>query len=89
MAGRKGGAIGGAMDLAIGARRVYIANGAHDQAGNLSPENALRSPITAAGRMTALMTNLGLFVPKGDHFLLREIAHGWTVEEIKTRTDAP
>jgi acyl CoA:acetate/3-ketoacid CoA transferase beta subunit len=46
-------------------------------------------PVTAAGRMTLLMTNLGLFVPAGDHFLLKEIAPGWSVDDVQARTDAP
>ena len=89
LGGRKGGAIGGAMDLAIGARRVYIAMEHTTKQGTSRLKTRCALPITAAGRMTALMTNLGLFVPKGDHFLLLEIAHGWTVEEIKTLTGAP
>ena len=65
MAGRKGGAIGGAMDLAIGARRVYIAMEHTTKQGTSRLRTRCELPITAAGRMTALMTNLGFVRPEG------------------------
>jgi acyl CoA:acetate/3-ketoacid CoA transferase beta subunit len=34
-------------------------------------------------------TNLGLFKPMGDRFLLREIAPGVTVEQVRAATGAP
>lgn len=87
--GRKGGAIGGAMDLAVGARRVYIAMEHTTKRGASRLKAACALPVTAAGRMTLLMTNLGLFAPRGDHFLLLEIAPGWSVAEVAAATDAP
>lgn len=87
--GRKGGAIGGAMDLAVGARRVYIAMEHNTKGGASRLKRACTMPVTASGRMTLLMTNLGLFEPRGDHFLLREIAPGWSLREIADATEAP
>lgn len=88
MAGRRGGAIGGAMDLAVGARRIYVVMEHTTKQGAPRVKTRCALPITAAGRMTLLMTNLGLFAPTGEHFVLREIAPGWTVDEVRARTDA-
>jgi 3-oxoacid CoA-transferase B subunit len=89
IAGRIGGAIGGAMDLAVGARRVFITMEHTTKSGQSRLRRQCELPITARGRMTLLMTNLGLFQPLGDRFLIREVASGWTLDEICARTDAP
>ena len=36
-----------------------------------------------------VMTDIGLFEPAGDHYILREIAPEWTVDEIAALTGAP
>jgi 3-oxoacid CoA-transferase B subunit len=89
LAGRRGGAIGGAMDLAIGAQRVYIVMEHLTKQGTSRLKRRCALPITAAGRLTLLMTNLGLFAPMGDRFLLHEIAPGWTVADVQERSEAP
>jgi acyl CoA:acetate/3-ketoacid CoA transferase beta subunit len=43
-------------------------------------------PVTAKGVVTLVATNYGLFEPTGTGFLLREIAPGLTVEEIRAAT---
>lgn len=88
LAGRRGGAIGGAMDLAVGARRVYIVMEHTTKQGAPRVKQRCALPLTAAGRMTLLMTNLGLFSPRGDRFLVREIAPGWTLDELQEVTEA-
>jgi acyl CoA:acetate/3-ketoacid CoA transferase beta subunit len=35
------------------------------------------------------MTDLGLLEPAGDHFVLREVAPGYTLEEVAALTGAP
>jgi acyl CoA:acetate/3-ketoacid CoA transferase beta subunit len=44
--------------------------------------------VTARGVVKLVATNYGLFEPTGDGFLLREIAPGLTVEEIRAATGA-
>jgi 3-oxoacid CoA-transferase B subunit len=84
MLGQKGGGIGGAMDLAVGARNVFIVmeHTTRDNQPRLVASCAL--PLTAAGVVTLVATNFGLFEPKGTGFLLREIAAGIDVAEVKT-----
>jgi 3-oxoacid CoA-transferase B subunit len=88
-AGRIGGGIGGAMDLAACAQRIFIMmeHTTREGAPRLLPKCAL--PITAAGVVKLVMTDLGLFEPKGDHFLLKEIAPGFQAEEVQALSGAP
>ena len=46
-------------------------------------------PVTARGVVTLVATNYGLFEPTGDGFLMREIAPGFTVDEVRAATGAP
>jgi 3-oxoacid CoA-transferase B subunit len=88
-AGRKGGGIGGAMDIAVSAQRIFIMmeHTTREGAPRLLPACTL--PITAAGVVKLVMTDLGLFEPKGDHFVLHEIAHGFTLDEVQALSGAP
>ena len=88
-AGRKGGGIGGAMDIAACAKNVYIMmeHTLRDGTPRLLPKCTL--PITAPACVKLVMTDLGLLQPAGDHFILKEIAPGYTVEEVAALTGAP
>ena len=88
VAGAKGGGIGGAMDLAACAKRVFVIleHTTRDGKPRLLRHCAL--PVTARGVVTLVATNLGLFEPKGEAFLLREIAPGVTVDQIRAATGA-
>jgi 3-oxoacid CoA-transferase B subunit len=87
-AGRKGGGIGGAMDLAVGAGRVFIAmdHTTRDGEPRLMPRCTL--PVTALGVVSLVATNLGLFEAMPDGFVLKEIAPGFTPEEVQAQTAA-
>ena len=89
ISGRKGGGIGGAMDLAVGAKQVFLLleHTTRDGRPRLLERCAL--PLTAAGVVTLVMTDLGLFEPAGDAFRLREIAPGFTFDEVQALTGAP
>jgi 3-oxoacid CoA-transferase B subunit len=84
--GQKGGGIGGAMDLAACARRVFIILEHVTRKNEPRLVTACDLPVTARGVVTLVATNYGLFVPTGTGFLLREIAPGFTVEEIQAVT---
>lgn len=89
MAGRAGGGIGGAMDIAACARRIFIImeHTTRDGAPRLLERCTL--PVTARGVVSLVVTDLGVFQPRGDAFLLREIAPGYAVEEVARLTGAP
>ncbi|MBN8929023.1 MAG: hypothetical protein BGO51_24835 [Rhodospirillales bacterium 69-11] len=86
LAGQKGGGIGGAMDLAACAKRVFIILEHVTRKGEPRLVEACDLPVTARGVVTLVATNYGLFEPTGEGFLLREIAPGLTVEEIRAST---
>ena len=85
---RKGGGIGGAMDLAACAKRVYIAMEHVTRDGEPRLLKRCRLPITAPGVVRLLVTDLGLFEVTSQGFKLLEHAPGWSPEEIQALTEA-
>jgi 3-oxoacid CoA-transferase B subunit len=85
---RKGGGIGGAMDLAACAKRVFIAMEHTTRDGKPRLLKRCTLPITAPGVVKLVATDLGLFALTPQGFELREYAPGWTPEEIQTLTEA-
>jgi 3-oxoacid CoA-transferase B subunit len=85
---RKGGGIGGAMDLAACAKRVFIALEHTTREGTPRLLKRCTLPITAPGVVKLVSTDLGLFEVTPQGFTLREYAPGWTPEEIQAHTEA-
>jgi 3-oxoacid CoA-transferase B subunit len=85
---RKGGGIGGAMDLAACAKRVFIALEHATREGKARLLKRCTLPITAPGVVKLVATDLGLFAVTPQGFQLREYASGWTPEEIQELTEA-
>ena len=81
------GNIGGAMDLATGAKRLLIAM-EHTTAGN-EPKivQELTYPATARGKVNMIFTDLAVIevVPEG--LLLKEIFPGLTPEDLQSVTE--
>ncbi len=86
--GAKGGGIGGAMDLAACAKRVFIVLEHMTRDGSPRLVERCALPITAPGVVKLVVTNYGVFEPVTDGFRLREIAPGITCEEIRDATGA-
>jgi len=86
--GRKGGGIGGAMDLAVGAKRVFLALEHTTREGNPRLLKRCTLPVTAVGVVKMVATNLGLFEVTPQGFLMKEIAPGYTPEEVQAVTEA-
>jgi 3-oxoadipate CoA-transferase, beta subunit len=84
--GQKGGGIGGAMDLAACAKRVFIILEHVTRDGSARLVTACDLPVTARKVVTLVATNYGLFEPVGSGFRLLEIAPGLTVDEIRAVT---
>ena len=85
---RKGGGIGGAMDLAACAKQVFIAMEHTTRDGKPRMLKRCALPITAPGVVTLVATDLGLFKVTPSGFELREHAPGWSPEEIQEQTEA-
>ncbi len=80
------GNIGGSMDLAVGADKLYIAmeHTAHDGAAKIVKE--LSYPATAKGKVRMIFTDLAVIevVPEG--LLLKEFFPGISLEELQSVT---
>jgi len=89
LAGAKGGGIGGAMDLAACAKRVFIVMEHTTRDGSPRIIKNCTLPITAPGVVKMVATNYGLFRIDAAGVTLTEIAPGLTVDEVKAATGCP
>ena len=88
IAGAKGGGIGGAMDLAACAQRVFIIMEHTTRDGGARLVRACSLPVTARGVVKLVATNLGLFEPAGEGFRVRELAPGIDLAAVRAATGA-
>ena len=84
--GNLGGGIGGAMDIAACAQRVFAIMEHTTREGSPRLLPRCTYDITAPGCVTLVMTDLGLFEPTGEAFRILEIAPGYTVDEVAALT---
>jgi 3-oxoacid CoA-transferase subunit B len=81
--------MGGAMDLAAGARRLVVLQSHASKDGRPKLVTALTLPLTALACVDRVITELGAFDPCGDHFRCVERAEGVSEEAIRQNTGAP
>lgn len=84
--GMTGGGIGGAMDLAAGARHVIAMCEHTDSQGNPKLVESCGYEITAPGCVGTIVTDLALLRRTGDGFRIDEIARGFTPAEVAALT---
>lgn len=82
------GNIGGAMDLAAGAKQVIVAMEHTDREDNPKIVEECTYPITAKECVSLVVTDLAVMQPTVDGLVLKEIAPGWTFEEVQALTAA-
>lgn len=82
----KGGSIGGAMELAAGSKRVFVAMEHTTRAGVSRLVDACSLSVTARGVVSVLVTNLGLFTLENGAFHLRKLATGISVADVEAAT---
>jgi 3-oxoacid CoA-transferase subunit B len=80
--------MGGAMDLAAGARRVVVLQSHAAKDGKPKLVEKLTLPPTAMACVARVITELGVFDVGGDHFVCVERAPGITEAEIARSTGA-
>jgi 3-oxoacid CoA-transferase len=86
---RGSGGIGGAMDLAAGGARVIALCYHCERDGTSKLVGDLTYPATALRCVTSVVTDLAWIDVDAEGFLLREIAPGLTVDDVKAATGAP
>jgi 3-oxoadipate CoA-transferase beta subunit len=86
--GARTGSIGGAMDIAVGARRVLAMMTHTTEDGGPKLVDVLSYPLTAQRIVTKVFTNFGVFSIDEAGFTLEEIAEGISVEELRAATGA-
>ena len=82
-------AVGGAMDLAAGARRIWVLMEHTTKSGESRLVRRCTYPLTAVGVVKRVYTNLGVFDIGDDGFLVREMVPGLTLDALQQVTDAP
>lgn len=83
-----GGTIGGAMDLAVGSRRVIIIMEHTTKEGKPRIVKECTYPLTAKESVDLIVTDLAVIEVTPGGLLLKEVAPGWTADEIQGLTEA-
>ncbi len=86
---RKVGSIGGAADIAAGAKQLFVMMEHTTRDGQPKIVRKCTYPLTGAGVVKMIFTDLAVIRVEATGLVLLEVAPGWTPEEIQSRTEAP
>jgi 3-oxoadipate CoA-transferase beta subunit len=82
--------IGGAMDLAVGAQRLWVAmEHNHKGTGASRIRTVCSYPLTAKGVVKRVYTDLAVLEVTPDGFAVLDMVPGLTRETLRARTEAP
>jgi 3-oxoacid CoA-transferase B subunit len=81
--------MGGAMDLVASAENIIVAMTHTDKYGKSKLLKNCTLPITGVRCVKKIVTDLAVLDvdPQGNGFILRELAPGITVDEVKAKTE--
>jgi 3-oxoacid CoA-transferase subunit B len=81
------GAVGGAADIALGARRVFVAMEHVTRAGELRILRRCSYPLTAVHAVNIIFTDVAVIEVTPGGLVLEEKAAGWSVEDVQAITE--
>lgn len=79
--------LGGAMDIAVGARRIVVIMAHTTTTGLPKIVKQCRQPITAKEVVDLILTDVAVIKVTASGLLLTEIAPGWSVDEVQALTE--
>lgn len=82
-------AVGGAMDLAVGAKRIWVVTEHTTKEGAPKLVERCSYPLTALAAVSRIYTNLAVIDVTADGFVVREMVPGLTMQVLQARTGAP
>ncbi len=82
-------AVGGAMDLAVGARQVWVLMEHQTKSGDSRLVRRCTYPLTAVGVVRRVYTNLAVLDVTPDGFAVRDMVEGLTFDALQKATGAP
>ena len=81
-------AVGGAMDLAAGAKRLWVIMDHTTKSGEAKLVSTCSYPLTAMACVKRVYTNLATLDVTDRGFVVRAMAPGLTLENLQARTEA-
>ncbi|MDC0035628.1 3-oxoacid CoA-transferase subunit B [Chloroflexi bacterium] len=81
------GNVGGAMDLAAGAKRVIVAMEHTGRNGDPKIVSECTFPLTGPRCVSLIVTDIAVISVEKEGLVLREIAPGWEPKEIQNETE--
>lgn len=87
--GQKVNGMGGAMDLARGAKNTMILTTHTDKKGTPKLVAECQFPLTAPSTVTKVVTDLAVITIDKEGFLVEEMIEGITRDELQAKTGAP
>ena len=82
-------AVGGAMDLAIGAKRVFVVMEHTTRRGEPKILKTCTYPLTGTGVVDRIYTDLAVIDVTDEGLVVREMIDGFDLENLQEQTDAP
>jgi len=82
-----GGTIGGGMDLAMGAKKVIVTMEHTTKEGEPKIVRQCAAPLTAREAVDLIITDLAVVQVTALGLVLKEVAPGWTAEEVQALTE--
>lgn len=82
-------AVGGAMDLAMGAKRVFVIMEHQTKTGESKIVDQCTYPLTGMSCVSRIYTDLAVIDITPDGLVVREMAEGWTLPELEKISGIP